>query len=89
MLHTIDVAALEKNPKLMQMRMGRWIWKHDPVKYARDNFVDALKAAEGKTEFVNTNLPPGHKYVPWTIAGELEREKEGLRSELFSTGNWD
>lgn len=87
-LHYVDPDELERNPGLMTMKMGRWIWTHDPVKYARENYRAALDAVIHGTSFENTNLPPGHKFVPWTIAAELEREEKGLRTELMDTGDW-
>lgn len=88
-LHFADVDEMEKNPGDFKFNLGRWIWEHDPAKYARDNFSKALKVIVYGGEFENTNLPLGHKYVPWTVESELEREKQGLRSTLYDTGDWD
>lgn len=68
--------------------MSKWIWQHDPVQYARDNFHKAFAAVVDGAEFQNTNLPPGAKYEPWTIEEELARESQGLRTTLYSTGDW-
>jgi hypothetical protein len=87
-LHNVDVDLFEKNPEILPMKMSRWIWAHDPVQYAHDNFAKALAAITDGTVFENTNLPNGHKYEPWTITSELEREKQGLGSTLYSTGDW-
>lgn len=84
----MDLDAVEKDPSQMKMRMGRWIWSHDAAGYARENYHKALKSVTEGAIFENTNLPPGHKYDSWTIEDELKREKSGLRTELFDTGDW-
>lgn len=87
-LHTVDVDAAEEDDSKLQLKMSSWIWKHDPVQYARDNYQQAIESVTQGAPFENTNLPPGYKYVPWTIQDELEREEKGLMTELFNTGDW-
>ncbi|KAH7320656.1 hypothetical protein B0I35DRAFT_450412 [Stachybotrys elegans] len=87
-LHNINVEEFEKNPAIVPMKMSRWIWTHDPVQYAHDNFSKALASIVNGAEFENTNLPTGFKYEPWTIEEELAREEQGLGSTLYSTGDW-
>ncbi|KEY69562.1 hypothetical protein S7711_09276 [Stachybotrys chartarum IBT 7711] len=87
-LHKTDPVVVEKNPEAFKLKMSKWIWQHDPVQYARDNFHKAFAAVVDGAEFQNTNLPPGAKYEPWTIEEELARESQGLRTTLYSSGDW-
>jgi hypothetical protein len=87
-LHKTDPVVVETNPEAFKLRMSKWIWQHDPAQYARDNFRKAFSAVVNGTEFQNTNLPPGAKYEPWTIEEELARENQGLRTTLYSSGDW-
>lgn len=84
----MDVEEMERNPNIFTMRMSRWIWSHNPVQYARENYAKAMAAVINGTAFENTNLPPGFVYKPWTIEDELSREKKGLKTELYDTGDW-
>ena len=70
------------------MKMSRWIWLHDPVEYAQDNYSQACKALDGVDDFTNTNLPAGYVYTPWTIEEERKRERNGLATKLRDTGDW-
>ncbi|KAH6652633.1 hypothetical protein BKA67DRAFT_691983 [Truncatella angustata] len=67
---------------------GKWVWIHDAEKYAKLNFHKARAHLETGAEFQNTNLPPGYRYEPWTIQKEVEREKNGVKSDLTSNGDW-
>ncbi|KAI8625759.1 FAD/NAD(P)-binding domain-containing protein [Xylariaceae sp. FL1651] len=75
-LHNVDLDLAEKQPELMRgtMNMPEWIWGHDPVQYAIENYEQAERYILEGAPFQNTNLPPGHTYEPWTIAGEMEKE---------------
>lgn len=87
-LHKADLEEIEKNPSILGMRMSRWIWRHDPARYARENYHDAARAVTEGKAFTNTNIPRGFKYEPWTIEEELEREARGEMSTLRDTGDW-
>ncbi|KZL73029.1 FAD-binding domain protein [Colletotrichum tofieldiae] len=71
------------------MLLGKWIWAHDPELYAKDNYEAARAAIETTTSFENSNLPPGHKWEPWTMAEELEKEASGVFfQDLKTNGDW-
>ncbi|KAI3394531.1 hypothetical protein diail_2580 [Diaporthe ilicicola] len=38
---------------------GRWIWAHNPERYAYENYGKALRNLVEGTPFQNTNIPPG------------------------------
>jgi hypothetical protein len=64
-----------------------WIWKHDPEKYAVDNYEKALSHLVDDAPFSNTNIPPGHVYKPWTIEDLLGAKERGEEIEL--DGDWN
>ena len=80
------MAALAKNPESLLGKWGRWIWTHDPEKYAYDNFEKAKEHLIGGTPFVNTNIPPGYKYKPWNIDELLAIGESG--KPIVLEGDW-
>ncbi|KAJ8124993.1 hypothetical protein O1611_g8647 [Lasiodiplodia mahajangana] len=76
-LHNLDLDLAKENPETLQemLDMPEWIWSHDPVQYAIDNYEQAQRHILGGAPFQNTNLPKGYTYEPWTVAGEMEKER--------------
>ncbi|KAI1270553.1 FAD/NAD(P)-binding domain-containing protein [Xylariaceae sp. FL1019] len=76
-LHRVDLDAVRKHPEVLkeQMTMPEFIWGHDPVQYAIDNYAAAEKHITEGADFENTNLPPGYKYAAWTVASEMEGDE--------------
>ena len=87
-MHHADLDALERDPSKFKATMPKWIWSHNPVEYAVKNYRSALESVEKGMPFENTNLPPGYKYEPWTIASETEKESMGQMTTLRNTGDW-
>ena len=90
-LHTVDTSAIasdSKNATPGFFKIGRWVWAHDPGRYARDNYDAYLAHLEKGAPFRNTNLPPGHVYEPWSLESETERMKAGRKSTLKQNGDW-
>ncbi|OQV08773.1 FAD binding domain-containing protein [Cladophialophora immunda] len=90
-LHHVDVAAIEHNPEEVTVgffKIGRWVWNHDPEAYARDNYAACLANLQEGAPFNNTNLPPGHVYVPWSLESERMRIQAGVKSSLKQNGDW-
>lgn len=87
----LHFADLEGGPDHMKehnagfFKIGRWVWGHDPEAYAREKYEEVVKEGEG---FENTNVPPGHVFEDWTMAGEMERMREGRKSGLKTNGYW-
>lgn len=83
-------AALKNAVDNDPMRMGKWVWTHNPERYATDNFAQALAHLETGSPFEHTNIPPGFKWEPgWTMDKELENEKLGIKTEnLKRNGDW-
>lgn len=70
------------------VHQGKWLWGHNPEKYATDNFHQAQDHLENGSVFLDTNLPPGYKPEPWNLAMQMEKEKAGIIDDLTSNGDW-
>jgi 2-polyprenyl-6-methoxyphenol hydroxylase-like FAD-dependent oxidoreductase len=77
-----------KDPVKVKTRFPKWVFSHDPEEYAYEKYSQAFAHLVAGAEFTNTNFPPGHKFVPWTI-DEVYREMEaGRRVEDLLDGDW-
>lgn len=75
--------------KIGFFKIGRWVWGHNPEIYARDNYELCLEHLLHGKPFENTNVPPGHIYVPWTLESEKKRMQAGVKSNLKQNGDWN
>ncbi|CRG84899.1 hypothetical protein PISL3812_02074 [Talaromyces islandicus] len=90
-LHTTNIAATAQGYESTNIgffKIGRWVWNHNPEHYARDNYMACLAHIESGVPFLNTNLPPGHTYRPWSMESETKRMQAGIRSDLKENGDW-
>lgn len=76
----------EKGAGKVKPKVPKFIFQHDPEKYANENFEKAAASLQGGAAFHNTNIPPGYKPEPWTMAGIEQLYKEGKQIELL--GDW-
>lgn len=67
--------------------MPEWIWAHDPVRYAEENYERAERHVSDGAPFQNSNTPPGYVYEPWTMESEKEKEKVARESSMLPVGN--
>ncbi|KIL86171.1 hypothetical protein FAVG1_10567 [Fusarium avenaceum] len=83
-------AAMKNSIGNDPMRMGKWVWTHNPERYATEKFGQALAHLETGAPFEHTNIPPGFKWESgWTMEKELEKEKLGIETEdLKQNGDW-
>lgn len=65
---------------------GRWIWAHNPERYAYDNYGKALKSLVDGSPFQNTNIPPGYNYKPWSLHELYGRIDKGEKVQF--EGDW-
>lgn len=91
-LQATNWAAVEKNPRIAQPKLPKWVWVHDPEKHAHDNFTACVEGAKkglsiDEDQSIPPNFPPGYKYEPWTIEQIIEDMKVGKNVELGS-GDW-
>ncbi|KAI1452347.1 FAD/NAD(P)-binding domain-containing protein, partial [Annulohypoxylon moriforme] len=84
--HEADV----NNPKSQPLLQGKWLWTHNPEKYATENFTKAQAHLQDGSPFENTNLPLGHKWSDWTMEEELAKHKAGIDTEelIKNNGDW-
>lgn len=77
MWHNTDFEEARKHPEKLGEMTGRWITEHDAEQYVHDNWQNCVNALITGKEFVNSNLPPGYKYKPWTIDELLKATARG------------
>lgn len=90
-LHHADLDAISKSESLSDIgffKQGGWTWKHQPEVYAMQNYHQCLAHLKDGSPFVNSNLPPGHEYRPWTMESENERMAAHEVSDLKKNGYW-
>jgi 2-polyprenyl-6-methoxyphenol hydroxylase-like FAD-dependent oxidoreductase len=80
-MHHVDLDAAEADPGIITMSHPEWVWGHDPVDYAVQNYAQAERHVLEGAEFQNTNVPPGFVYQPWTIASEMEKERADVEAK--------
>nr|UYO77196.1 FAD-dependent monooxygenase [Trichoderma balearicum] len=80
--------AIKKDPKQVRIRFPSWVFRHDPEKYAYERYGQAFAHLVSGSEFENTNFPPDHKFVPWTIEEVQQDIREGKRVEDLLDGDW-
>ncbi|KAL8677814.1 MAG: hypothetical protein Q9186_005794 [Xanthomendoza sp. 1 TL-2023] len=72
--YNIDWEAVKKDPSIVAMEPQKWLYEHDPEKYARERFEECRDCLETGKIFVNTNKPEHYTFTPWTVA-DLEAGK--------------
>ena len=80
--------AIWKDPAKIRTRFPAWIFKHDPEAYAYEKYGQAFAHLTSGEDFKNTNTPPGHKFVSWTIAQLYKDIEQGKRMEDLLDGDW-
>lgn len=81
------------NPRLAQPKLPRWVWEHDPEKYAYevyDRVVESMRKGVPieDDDSIPPNYPPGYKYKPWTLDEVIEGVRKTNMVDL-GPGNWD
>jgi len=84
--HNTDWAAVTVNPGAIKTKYGSWIWKHDPERYALENYEKVLRCLERGEEWVNTNIPPGYVPRPWSIDELIPLQEQG--KPIVLEGDW-
>ncbi|GFP60627.1 hypothetical protein ACSS6W_004246 [Trichoderma asperelloides] len=83
-----DWDAIWKDPVKVKTRFPKWVFNHDPEKYAYEKYSQAFAHIVAGVPFENTNFPPGHKFVPWTINEVYKEMENGRRVEDLLDGDW-
>ena len=84
--HHTDFEEAKKNPEKLLMQVGRWINLHDPEQYVYDNWRKCVNHLISGAPYEHKNIPPGYKYVPWTIDELLHASAE--EKETVDEGDW-
>ncbi|OGE48913.1 hypothetical protein PENARI_c025G01129 [Penicillium arizonense] len=85
---TSDWDVIMKDPKTVRLRFPKWVFKHDPEAYVYEKYGQAFAHLVTGAKFENTNFPPGHKFVPWTIEDVYKDIGEGKKIEQLLDGDW-
>ncbi|KAI1462168.1 hypothetical protein F4805DRAFT_475330 [Annulohypoxylon moriforme] len=80
--------VVKENKPHGPLSIGKWVWTHNPEKYAAENFVKAQAHLETGAHFDHTNLPIGFKWAPWSMQEEIEKQEKGIVTDLKSNGDW-
>jgi 2-polyprenyl-6-methoxyphenol hydroxylase-like FAD-dependent oxidoreductase len=83
-----DWDAIREDPAKIRTRFPKWIFTHDPEEYAYEKYGQAFAHLVAGAEFANTNFPPGHKFVPWTIEEVYRDIEAGKKVEDLLDGDW-
>ncbi|RYC59324.1 hypothetical protein CHU98_g6890 [Xylaria longipes] len=93
LLQDTDWNEVKMDPKRAQPKLPSWIWKHDPEKYAYENYhkmADTIKQGIpfDQVDTVPPNYPPGYRYEPWSIDQIMEDVRNGKPIHL-GDGDWE
>ncbi|KAL9111229.1 MAG: hypothetical protein Q9227_004307 [Pyrenula ochraceoflavens] len=85
---TTDWDVIRKDPKMIRLRFPQWMFRHDPEAYAYEKYGQAFAHLVGGADFKNTNFPPGHNFVPWTIEEMHQYVADGKKVVDLLDGDW-
>jgi len=92
LLQETDWEKVKLNPRSAQPKLPKWVWAHDPEKYAYEyydaNVENMKKGIRFDESDIPPNFPPGYKYEPWTIDEIMDCMYQGKPVDL-GPGNWD
>ncbi len=83
-----DWDAIWADPSKVKTRFPKWVSSHDPEVYAYEKYSQAFANIVWGADFTNTNFPPGHKFVPWTIEEVYRDIEAGKKVESMLDGDW-
>jgi 2-polyprenyl-6-methoxyphenol hydroxylase-like FAD-dependent oxidoreductase len=85
---TTDWDAVKADPSKVRVRYPRWLFRHDPEGYVYEKYGQAFAHLVNGAEFHNTNIPPGHQFVHWTLEGIHREMAAGKKVEDLLDGDW-
>ncbi|TRX91273.1 hypothetical protein FHL15_007878 [Xylaria flabelliformis] len=93
LLQDTDWNKVKLDPKRAQPKLPSWIWKHDPEKYAYENYDKMAETIKQGIPFdqvdtVPPNYPPGYRYKAWSIDEIMEDVRNGRPIQL-GDGDWE
>jgi 2-polyprenyl-6-methoxyphenol hydroxylase-like FAD-dependent oxidoreductase len=87
-LGAANMDEVKIDPEKVRVRFPRWLFQHDPEAYVYEKYGQAFAHLVSGDKFQNTNLPPGHKFRPWTIEQIREDARNGESAADFLDGDW-
>ncbi|CAG9994342.1 unnamed protein product [Clonostachys byssicola] len=72
----------------LAMIHGDWLYKHDPEKYAEEEFQECASSILMGTPYKVKNSVPGYEYEPWTVEGLMDLAERGVDLEKIVGGTW-
>lgn len=87
-LAAANTEQVKDDPEKVRVRFPKWLFQHDPEAYAYEKYGQAFAHLVAGAKFQNTNLPPGHKFTPWTIEQVHEDARNGKSVADFLDGDW-
>lgn len=84
--HNTDWDKVSKDPSIVGKPLGSWILRHDPEKYAYENYEKCANHILTGAPFENTNSVPGYKFTPWTVKELLDASERGV--PVADEGDW-
>lgn len=85
---TTDWDAVRADPSKVRVRYPKWFFRHDPESYVYEKYGQAFAHLVSGAEFHNTNIPPGHQFVHWTLEGIHQEIAAGKKVEDLLDGDW-
>jgi hypothetical protein len=92
-LQDTDWDKVKLDPRRAAPKHPKWIFNHDPEKYAYENYETAVDSIKRGIPFdeedrIPPNYPPGYKWEPWNIEQIMDDMRNGRPVNLGS-GDWD
>lgn len=88
LLGAADMEKVKQSPDSVRLRFPRWLLRHDPEGYVYEKYGQAFSHLVAGTAFHNTNIPPGHKFKPWTLEQVHQDARAGKGVCDFLDGDW-
>lgn len=88
--HDTDFAVLRADVGKVMAKVPKWIWTHDPEKYAIERGPEASRSVRehGGVGWENANFPVRHEGRAWTLEGLEKLRAEGRPAESLLQGDW-
>jgi 2-polyprenyl-6-methoxyphenol hydroxylase-like FAD-dependent oxidoreductase len=87
-LRGLNMEDITQDPEKARVRFPKWVFQHDPESYVYEKYGQAFAHLVLDEKFENTNLPPGHKFRPWTIEKIKEDARNGNSVAELLDGDW-
>ena len=87
-LSAANLEEMKEDPEKARVKFPKWLFQHDPEAYVYEKYGQAFAHLVLGAKFQNTNIPPGHKFRPWTIEEVHEAARNGKSVVDSLDGDW-